>query len=87
MFKDEAATNGPQVKYLRLLSTFIKCADEVIKANQENVLKLFFQDIDNQYRFKFKHTFKPLSEEELPTDALSKLGREFCVKIKSYKKE
>lgn len=75
MFKAEALESYPKTKYLRLLSAFIKCSDRIIRPNQERVLRLFFQDETNKYRFKFRVNYKAaMADDNLENDSeLSKL--------------
>jgi len=82
MFKDDAKRNGPQIKFLRLLSAFIKCADDVFRDNQERVLRMFFQEETNDYRFRFKGVYKGDNEDNAEySSELTKLGSSREVQI------
>ena len=45
-------------KYLRLFSTFIKCEDRVLKANQNTIMDKFFKSTENEFSFRFKKVDK-----------------------------
>lgn len=82
MFKDDAKRNGPHTKFLRLLSAFIKCAGGIFKTNQERVLRMFFQDETNDYRFKFKCNYKSSNDDNVEYNSeLTKLGNSREVQI------
>lgn len=89
MFVKEAKEKGPQVKYLRLLSAFIKCADTVIKSNQDLVLQHFFRSEENDYQFRFKSIYKAVLDDAVETssDELTKLGNTHEVQIGYAKRE
>lgn len=82
MFKDDAKRNSPHTKFLKLLSAFIKCAGTVFRENQERVLRMFFQDESNEYRFKFKCNYKNTNEDTAEYNSeLTKLGNSREVQI------
>ena len=81
---NDAQLSNPNPKYLKLLSTFIKIDDGVIKSNQEIVLNTFFKNPKNKYMFKFSSSYKhdrPPEEFSFESNELSKLGKAYEVLI------